>query len=95
MFLEESRMITVTRLNHSQIVLNSDLIEQIEPTPDTVISLTTGQRIMVRESTEEIVQRIIDFRRMILHSAPSQLVRVGTGEEFGGTSLGSGHGRQG
>ena len=59
-------MITVTRLNHSQIVLNSDLIEQIETTPDTVISLTTGQRIMVLESTEELVQKIIEFRRSIL-----------------------------
>jgi flagellar protein FlbD len=63
---EESRMITVTRLNHSHIVLNSDLIEQIETTPDTVISLTTGQRIMVLESTEELVRKIIEFRRSIL-----------------------------
>jgi flagellar protein FlbD len=74
MFVEESRMITVTRLNHSHVVLNSDLIDQIETTPDTVISLTTGQRIMVRESTEEIVQRIIEFRRSILLAAPAALV---------------------
>ncbi len=89
-------MITVTRLNHSQIVLNSDLIEQIETTPDTVISLTTGQRIMVRESTEEIVKLIIDFRRTILHSPPAQLVTAGSkSDETGGSSQGSGNGRQG
>ncbi len=59
-------MIHVTRLNHTPVVLNSDLIEQIESTPDTVISLTTGQKIMVLESTEEIVDRIVSFRRSVL-----------------------------
>jgi flagellar protein FlbD len=59
-------MIHVTRLNHSQVVLNCDLIEQIEATPDTVVSMTTGQKIMVLESTEEIIQRVRIFRHSIL-----------------------------
>ncbi len=59
-------MIHVTRLNHSEVVLNSDLIEQVEATPDTVISLTNGERIMVRESPEEVIARIVAFRRSIL-----------------------------
>ena len=42
-------MIPLTRLNHIPLVLNSDLIEHIEITPDTVITLTTGQKIMVLE----------------------------------------------
>ena len=42
-------MIHVTRLNHTPVVLNCDLIEQVETTPDTVISLTNGQKIMVLE----------------------------------------------
>jgi flagellar protein FlbD len=58
-------MIYVTRLNHTPVVLNSDLIEQIETTPDTVISMTTGQKIMVLESTEEILQRVVEFRRSV------------------------------
>lgn len=58
-------MINVTRLNHTTVVLNSDLIEQIETTPDTVISLVTGQKIMVLETSEEIVDRVIGFRRAI------------------------------
>ena len=58
-------MIQVTRLNRTTVVLNSDLIEHIESTPDTVISLTTGQKIMVLESTEELVERIRQFRRSI------------------------------
>ena len=59
-------MIQVTRLNHLPLILNSDLIEHIEATPDTVVSLTTGQKIMVLESGEEIVERVIAFRRTIL-----------------------------
>ena len=58
-------MIYVTRLNHTSVVLNADLIEYVETTPDTVISLTTGQKLMVRETAEEIVARVVHFRRLI------------------------------
>jgi flagellar protein FlbD len=59
-------MIYVTRLNHTPVVLNCDLIEHMETTPDTVISLTTGQKLMVLESAEEIVDRVVQYRRLIL-----------------------------
>jgi flagellar protein FlbD len=62
-------MIRVTRLNHVPVVLNSDLIEFIEVTPDTVISLTNGQKLMVRESSEEVVDRVVAFRRRIFSDA--------------------------
>lgn len=62
---QSGKMIYVTRLNHKRMVLNSDLIEQIEATPDTVISLTTGQKIMVLESSDELVERVVSFRRSI------------------------------
>ncbi len=58
-------MIRVTRLNSAPMILNSDLIEHIDETPDTVIALTTGQSVRVRETAEEVVNRIIDFRRDI------------------------------
>jgi flagellar protein FlbD len=58
-------MIRVTRLNSSPLILNSDLVEHIETTPDTVITLTTGQSLRVRESAEEVVRRIVEFRRNI------------------------------
>ena len=58
-------MIRLTRINHVPIMLNSDLIEHLEITPDTVITLTTGQKLMVLESAEEVVARITDFRRKI------------------------------
>jgi flagellar protein FlbD len=58
-------MIRLTRLNHVPLVLNSDLIEQVEVTPDTVITMTTGEKIMVLESADEIVDRVVRFRRTI------------------------------
>jgi flagellar protein FlbD len=58
-------MIQVTRINRTPLVLNSDLIEHMETTPDTVISLTNGQKLVVRESAEEIVRRVIEFRRKL------------------------------
>ena len=58
-------MIRLTRINDSSLVLNSDLIEHVESTPDTVITLTTGQKILVREDVDEIIRRVIDFKRQI------------------------------
>ncbi|MBV9759787.1 MAG: flagellar FlbD family protein [Acidobacteriaceae bacterium] len=58
-------MIHLTRINRVPLVLNSDLIEHVEATPDTVISLTTGQKILVLESPGEIVERVVQFRRSI------------------------------
>jgi flagellar protein FlbD len=62
-------MIHLTRINHVPMVLNSDLIEHVEATPDTVISLTTGQKILVLESPHEIVERVIQFRRALAGAA--------------------------
>jgi flagellar protein FlbD len=59
-------MIRLTRLNHLPFVLNCDLIEHIDVTPDTVVTLTNGQVLRVRESADEVVRRIVDFRRKIL-----------------------------
>jgi flagellar protein FlbD len=59
-------MIPLTRLNHVPLVVNSDLIEHIEVTPDTVVALTTGQKFLVLETADEIVERIVQFRRRVL-----------------------------
>jgi flagellar protein FlbD len=64
-----SPMIQLTRLNHVPLVLNSDLIEHMEATPDTVVTLTTGQKIVVLESAEEVVDRIIQYRRSLIAGA--------------------------
>ncbi len=59
-------MIHVTRLNHSSLVLNNDLIEHIEVTPDTVITMTTGQRFTVLQTPDEIVDLVRAYRHSLL-----------------------------
>jgi flagellar protein FlbD len=59
-------LIHLTRLNHEPLIVNSDLIEHVEVTPDTVIALTTGQKFMVLESAEDVVERVIQFRKSIV-----------------------------
>jgi len=59
-------MIRLTRLNRAPMVLNSDLIEHIDVTPDTVITLSTGQILRVRESADEVVERIVEFRKRVI-----------------------------
>ncbi len=62
-------MIPLTRINRDPVVVNSDLISLVESSPDTVLTLTSGERIRVLESSSEVVDRVVAFRRRIL--APS------------------------
>lgn len=56
-------MIFVTRINRKEFAINPDLIETIEETPDTVITLTNLNKYIVMESIQEIIRRIAEFRR--------------------------------
>lgn len=58
-------MIPLTRLNRSPLFLNSDLIQHMEATPDTVITLTSGNNFMVRETPGQIIERIVEYKRRI------------------------------
>ena len=58
-------MIEVTRLNGTTVLINSDLIETVEETPDTVLTLTTGKKIIVKESRQEIKNLVILYRKDI------------------------------
>lgn len=62
-------MIRVTRLDGSILTVNCDLVEAVEHTPDTVISLLNGHKLVVRESEEEIVHRVVEYRQRI-HQCP-------------------------
>lgn len=59
-------MIKVTRLNGKEFILNAELIELVESTPDTVITLTSGKKMVVSEPVDEIVKRVIQYRSNIL-----------------------------
>jgi flagellar protein FlbD len=61
-------MIRVTLLNDREIVINADLIELVEETPDTIITLSTDKKIIVKESVDEIISRVIAYKRRIYNS---------------------------
>ncbi len=63
-------MIEVSRLNGSIYFLNPDLILTLEATPDTVITLTTGEKLMVRESPQALIDRFVAFKRRIVSELP-------------------------
>jgi flagellar protein FlbD len=70
-------MIKLTRLNNQPLAVNSDLIKFVEQAPDTVITLVSGEKILVRENAEQVLERIIEFRRSILRGVwPSLSVAV-------------------
>ena len=58
-------MIKLTRLNGEQFVVNAELIRFVEARPDTIVTLTTDERFMVREDVDEVVRRVIDYARTI------------------------------
>jgi len=59
-------MVELTRLNNHPITVNSDLIKFVEQAPDTVITLVTGEKIVVREKAVEVIARVVAFRRSVL-----------------------------
>lgn len=61
-------MIEVTRLNGTQILVNADLIELVEETPDTVITFTTGRKIIVKESRQQIKSLVKSYKQEIMET---------------------------
>lgn len=59
-------MIQLTRLNNHPLVVNSDLIKFVEQAPDTVITLLSGEKIVVRENAQDVLERVVQFRRSVL-----------------------------
>lgn len=75
-------MIKLARLNGKEFILNADLIEQIEATPDTVIRLISGKTIMVAEPVKTVLKRIISYQRRIHGSGPlSRKIRIESGDK--------------
>lgn len=69
-------MVRLTRLDGQTIVVNADVIESVVSAPDTVIKLTSGTKIVVTESVDEVVDRIAAWKRRILRGRPSRRTRA-------------------
>ncbi|HTR64455.1 MAG TPA: flagellar FlbD family protein [Terriglobales bacterium] len=63
-------MIQLTRLNNEPLTVNSDLIKFVEGAHDTVLTLISGEKIVVREKVEQVIERVIQFRRAVLAGLP-------------------------
>jgi flagellar protein FlbD len=70
-------MIELTRLNGSPMVLNSDLIKTAEASPDTMLTLITGEKLIVREETAEVVERVLAYRARLLASVAKRMPSCG------------------
>ncbi len=60
--------LTKFKTQDHEFVLNADLIETVEATPDTVITLTNGKKLIVEETMDEVVRRVMDYRRALLRN---------------------------
>lgn len=58
-------MVKITKLNGKEIYVNSDLIEFIETTPDTIITLITGKKVLVKDNVQDLLERIVDFKQKV------------------------------
>jgi len=56
-------MIELTKLQDQKIVINAELIEFVEATPDTMITTTSGKKVIVKESVDDIIRKVIEYRR--------------------------------
>ena len=70
-------MIELTRLNGNHMVLNSDLIKTAEASPDTMLTLINGEKLIVREEPAEVVERVLAYRARLLASVAQLLPLIG------------------
>ncbi|HUH63327.1 MAG TPA: flagellar FlbD family protein [Terracidiphilus sp.] len=70
-------MIELTRLNGNPLVVNSDLIKTAESSPDTMLTLINGEKLIVRESCADVVERVMAYRARLLGIVARRLPRIG------------------
>ena len=58
-------MIAITKLNDHEMIINCDLIELIESTPDTTVTMTTGRKVIVKESVDTVLEKIISYKKKL------------------------------
>jgi flagellar protein FlbD len=58
-------MIKLTKINGSPVVVNADLLEMVEATPDTIVTLSTGKKILVRDSIDEVIRKVVAYKQEV------------------------------
>ncbi|MBW8826849.1 MAG: flagellar FlbD family protein [Acidobacteria bacterium] len=80
-------MILITRLNGPQFALNPDLIERVEATPDTVLTLVDGTKYLIADSVEDVIQKVREYRASVIALAQRIEVRSDTTADAGSRGL--------
>ncbi len=68
-------MIKLTRLNGKEVAVNTDFIKFVEATPDTLLTLSSGDKLMVQESVDEVIEKLLQFKRLI-HSTVIRALEI-------------------
>ena len=76
-------MILMTRLDGTTVLINVDQIESIEQTPDTMVTLANGHKMLAREAPDELVTRIVAFKRQVERSGPREVPETDSGRRSG------------
>jgi flagellar protein FlbD len=81
-------MICLHRLNGSPFVLNAELIETVEATPDTLISLTDGKKFVILDRLDEVIEKVVAYRRRVAHHGPGGGIEESTSDLVGCSAAG-------
>jgi flagellar protein FlbD len=63
-------MVKLTRLNNTILIVNADMIEFLETTPDTIVTLTTGRKVVVQESVDDVIDKVVAYKRRFMALSP-------------------------
>ncbi len=68
-----SGMIKLTRFDGSEVAVNAELIKFVESTPDTIVTLTSDQKLLVLETVNEVIERVLEYKRLAYGQAPTKI----------------------
>jgi len=74
-------MIKLTRFDGSEVAVNAELIKFVESTPDTIVTLTSDQKLLVLETVDEVIEKVLQYRRRAYGQAPAKIDRSEEKEE--------------
>lgn len=75
-------MIKLTRFDGSEVAVNAELIKFVEAAPDTIVTLTSDQKILVLEDVDEVIEKVVDYRRRAYGKLPEKRDRLEEQEEI-------------
>ncbi|GAB4333734.1 MAG: hypothetical protein Kow0099_05620 [Candidatus Abyssubacteria bacterium] len=68
-------MIKLTRFDGSEVAVNAELIKFVESAPDTIVTLTTDQKLLVLETVDEVIEKVVQYKRLAYGKLPDKLDR--------------------